>query len=63
MARFQIIQPCVERGVPLPEVARSHGVALRTARRWVQRDPAGGLVALAAPAVRAVASHAGCRQT
>ena len=46
MARFQIIQPCVERGVPLPEVARYHGVALRTARRWVQRYRTGGLVAL-----------------
>ena len=46
MARFQIIQPCVERGVPLPEVARHHGVALRTARRWVQRYRTGGLVAL-----------------
>lgn len=46
MARFQIIQPFVERGVPLPEVARHHGVALRTARRWVERYRAGGLVAL-----------------
>jgi putative transposase len=46
MARFQIIQPFVECGVPLPEVARHHGVALRTARRWVQRYRAGGLVAL-----------------
>lgn len=46
MVRFQIIQPFVERGVPLPEVARHHGVALRTARRWVQRYRAGGLVAL-----------------
>ena len=46
MARFQIIQPFVERGIPLPEVARHHGVALRTARRWVQRYRAGGLVAL-----------------
>ena len=46
MARFQFIQPCVERGVPLSEVARHHGVALRTARRWVHRYRAGGLVAL-----------------
>jgi putative transposase len=46
MARFQIIQPFVERGVPLPEVARHHGVALRTARRWIERYRAGGLVAL-----------------
>jgi len=46
MARFQIIQPFLEHGVPLPEVARHHGVALRTARRWVQRYRTGGLVAL-----------------
>src|SRR5215470_16189232 len=46
MVRYQIIQPFVERGVPLSEVARHHGVALRTARRWVQRYRAGGLVAL-----------------
>ena len=46
MARFQIIQPFLERGVPLPELARHHGVALRTARRWVQRYRTGGLVAL-----------------
>ena len=46
MVRFQIIQPFLECGVPLPEVARHHGVALRTARRWVQRYRAGGLVAL-----------------
>ena len=49
MARFQIIQPFVERGVPLPEVARLHGVALRTARRWVQRYRAGGRIALSRP--------------
>ena len=49
MARFQIIQPFVERGVPLPEVARHHNVALRTARRWVQHYRAGGLVALSRP--------------
>jgi putative transposase len=46
MARFQVIQLFVERGVPLPEAARHHGVALRTARRWVQRYRTGGLVAL-----------------
>lgn len=46
LARFQIIQPCVERGAPLPALARHHGVALRTARRWVQRYRTGGLVAL-----------------
>jgi putative transposase len=46
MARYQLIQPFLGRGVPLAEVARHHGVALRTARRWVQRYRAGGLVAL-----------------
>jgi putative transposase len=49
MARFPILQPFLERGVPLPEVARAHHVALRTARRWVQRYRAGGLVALSRP--------------
>lgn len=49
MARFQVIQPFVERGVPLPEVARHHNVALRTTRRWVQHYRAGGLVALSRP--------------
>jgi putative transposase len=46
LARFQIIQPFLERGVPLPEVIHHHGVALRTARRWVQRYRRGGLTAL-----------------
>jgi putative transposase len=49
MARFQVIEPFVERGVPLPEIARHHNVALRTARRWVQHYRAGGLVALSRP--------------
>jgi hypothetical protein len=38
IARFQIIPPWVERGIPLSEVAR----------RWGQRYRAGGLVTLAA---------------
>src|SRR5262249_61309453 len=46
LERFHIICPFLEEGVPLPVLARQHGVALRTARRWVQRYRMGGLGAL-----------------
>jgi putative transposase len=46
LERFHIIRPFLEEGVPLPVLARQHGVALRTARRWVQRYRMGGLGAL-----------------
>jgi hypothetical protein len=35
LARFRLLQPCVEEGVPLAQLARQHGVALRTAQRWL----------------------------
>jgi putative transposase len=46
LERFHLIRPFLEDGVPLPTLARQHGLSLRTARRWVQRYRAGGLVAL-----------------
>jgi len=34
-ARFQIIRPFLEEGVPLTQIAQDQGLVLRTARRWV----------------------------
>src|SRR6266568_5317863 len=45
LARFQILQPCLEAGVPLTRLAQHQGVPLRTAQRWLaqyrQRGVAG----------------------
>jgi putative transposase len=46
LARFRLIRPFLEEGVPLPTLARQHGLSLRTARRWVQQYRMGGLRAL-----------------
>jgi putative transposase len=46
LARFHLIRPFLEEGVPLPTLARQHALSLRTARRWVQRYRTGGLRAL-----------------
>jgi putative transposase len=46
LERFHLIRPFLEEGVPLPTLARQHGLSLRTARRWVQRYRTGGLGAL-----------------
>jgi putative transposase len=46
LERFHLIRPFLEEGVPLPTLARQHGLSLRTARRWVQRYRTGGLAAL-----------------
>jgi putative transposase len=43
---FRIIRPFLEEGVALAAIARHHGIALRTARRWVSQYRAGGLAAL-----------------
>jgi len=58
MARFALLQPHLERNVPLARAARDGGVALRTARRWLQRYRAEGLIGL----VRAARSDAGQRK-
>ena len=35
LARFQALRPFLEEHVPLAQIALQHGIALRTARRWV----------------------------
>ena len=47
LARFQVIRPFLEDGVPLTQIAREQGVVLRTARRWVDRYRREGLIGLA----------------
>lgn len=44
LERFRLIRPFLEEGMPLPTLARQHGLSLRTARRWVQRYRTGGWV-------------------
>jgi putative transposase len=46
MARFAVLQPHLEDDVPLARAARHAGVAVRTARRWLKRYRADGLVGL-----------------
>ena len=47
LARFQIIRPFLEDGVPLAQLAREQDIVLRTARRWVDRYRREGLTGLA----------------
>jgi putative transposase len=47
LARFQILRPFLEDGVPLARVAQEQNVILRTARRWVRRYRREGLAGLA----------------
>jgi putative transposase len=47
LARFQILRPFLEDGLPLARVAREHNLLLRTARRWVRRYRREGLAGLA----------------
>jgi putative transposase len=47
LARFQVIRPFLEDGVPLTQIAREQGIVLRTARRWVNRYRKEGLTGLA----------------
>jgi putative transposase len=50
LARFKLLQPHSDNGVPLTRTARSAGVPLRTAQRWLARYRTGGLAGLARPA-------------
>ena len=47
LARFEIIRPFFEGGVPLTRLAREQQIGLRTARRWVERYRENGLARLA----------------
>jgi len=47
LARFQIIRPFLEDGVPLTRITQDQGLVLRTARRWVDRYRREGLAGLA----------------
>jgi putative transposase len=47
LARFEIIRPFLEDGVPLTRLARERQIVLRTARRWVERYRENGLAGLA----------------
>ncbi len=47
MARFAVLRPHLEDGVALAHAARTAGVALRTAERWLSRYRAAGLGGLA----------------
>src|SRR3954451_23940212 len=47
VARFRLLRPFLEDGVPLAAVAREAGVPLSTAKRWVRRYRAQGLEGLA----------------
>ena len=58
MTRFAVLQPHLERNIPLARAARDGGVALRTARRWLRRYRAEGLVGL----VRSARGDAGRRK-
>ncbi len=58
LQRFQIIQPFLEGRVLLTYIVRTHRLALRTARRWVQRYRADGLAGL----VRSVRADRGTRR-
>src|SRR2546421_8025360 len=47
LARYRILQPCVEHAVPLTLVAHQQGVPLRTVERWLARYRRDGLAGLA----------------
>src|SRR5437763_2044956 len=49
LARYRILQPCVEHAVPLTLVAHQQGVPLRTVERWLARYRRDGLAGLAHP--------------
>ena len=46
LARYRLIQPCLEQGVPLAQVAKRHGLVRRTVQRWVARYQAHGVAGL-----------------
>jgi putative transposase len=59
MARWQVLRPHLEDGVPLARAARQAGVAQRTATRWLRRFRADGMAGLE----RTERADAGSRRT
>jgi putative transposase len=47
LARWRVLRPHVEEGVPLSAAARTAEVPLRTAQRWLERYRTGGVAGLA----------------
>ena len=52
MARFAVLRPHLEKGVPLVRAAGHAGIPVRTAERWLARYHRGGLAGLARSARR-----------
>ena len=52
MARFAVLRPHLDEGVPLIRAATESGVPVRTAERWLARYRQGGLIGLARPTRR-----------
>lgn len=46
LSNFQLLRPFFEEGIPLTQVAKSVGLSLRTARRWVSAYRRDGLMGL-----------------
>jgi putative transposase len=57
MARFAVLRPSLEEGVPLARAAGGAGVPIRTAERWLARYRRGGLAGLARPIRRDAGTH------
>jgi putative transposase len=47
LARYRMLQPCIENDVPLTHVARHHGIPLRTVQRWLAQYRRDGFAGLA----------------
>src|SRR5690349_20185207 len=47
LARYRVLQPCIENDVPLTHVARHHGIPLRTVQRWLAQYRRDGFAGLA----------------
>ena len=52
IARFAVLRPHLDEGIPLTRAATGSGVPIRTAERWLARYRQGGLIGLARPARR-----------
>src|SRR5918911_2871864 len=44
---FGVLRPCLEDGVPLADIARQHGLSVRTLERWLHAYRTRGLAGLA----------------